>query len=216
MTDRSLLQHNLVSSVAAVSGMAKLRHVDMSNNLLTTLTPLTSLVGLEQLCVDSNRIGDLTALSGLSGLMELYAAHNTLSSMTAFVAISELPKLFVVDFRGNGMAMVEDYHQYAVFRLRRLCVLDGETVSAAQQAAARSKFVGRLTMEFLEERAPGTRWSSCASSPVTAQVIKWSPFSVLHTCDIFIKLMVCLQHRLYAVHTMCHRGHTPLVLAVLT
>lgn len=143
--------------------MSNLRHVDFSHNLLTSLLPLTSLLGLEQLCADSNRIGDLEALSGLSVLMELYAAHNLLSSMTVLAAISHLPKLFVVDFRGNEMATVEDYHQYAVFRLRRLCVLDGDTVSAAQQAAARTKFVGRLTMEFLEERAPGTRWTSCGS-----------------------------------------------------
>lgn len=64
---------------------------------------------------------------------------------------------------GNPAATREDYFLYAVFRLRRLCVLDGEPVSAAQQAAARSRFVGRLTLEFLEERAPGTVWTSCAS-----------------------------------------------------
>lgn len=154
--------------------MAKLRHVDFSHNVLTSLLPLTSLLQLEQLCADSNRIGDLEALSGLSVLMELYAAHNLLSSMTVLAAISELPKLFVVDFRGNEMEKVEDYHQYAVFRLRRLCVLDGDTVSAAQQAAARSKFVGRLTMEFLEERAPGTRWSSCDSSSQAELCMRYS------------------------------------------
>jgi hypothetical protein len=63
---------------------------------------------------------------------------------------------------GNPAASRTDYFLYTVFRLRRLCVLDGEPVSAAQQAAARSKFVGRLTLEFLEERAPGTVWSSYA------------------------------------------------------
>ena len=68
----------------------------------------------------------------------------------------------VAECAGNPAAAREDYFLYAVFRLRRLCVLDGEPVSAAQQAAARSRFAGRLTLEFLEERAPGTVWSSCA------------------------------------------------------
>eukprot|EP00892_Ulva_mutabilis_P012061 jgi/Ulvmu1/9227/UM005_0327.1 len=154
-----VLQHNLLSSVAAVSRMVQLRHLDVSHNMLTCLRPLAPLEGLEQLCVDSNNIGDLAPLSDLSALMELYAAHNTLTSMHVFAAIAELPKLFVADFRGNAIAKIEDYYQYAVFRLRRLCVLDGDTVSAAQQAAARNKFVGRLTMEFLEERAPGTKWN---------------------------------------------------------
>lgn len=183
LTCAGVLQHNLLTSIAPVSGMLQLRHVDVSHNVLTCLRPLAPLEGLEQLCVDSNSVSDLTPLSGLSTLMELYAAHNLLTSMHVFAAIAELPKLFVGDFRGNAMAESEDYSQYAVFRLRRLCVMDGETVSAAQQAAARSKFVGRLTMEFLEERAPGTSWSSCAHplrAPEGGWPLSWCPCSA--TC----------------------------------
>lgn len=177
-----VLQHNLISSAAAVSSMVQLRHIDFSHNLLTCLQPLALLEGLEQLCVDSNRISNLAPISGLSGLMELYAAHNLLASMHVFAAIADLAKLFVADFRGNAMATMEDYTQYAVFRLRRLCVLDGETVSAAQQAAARSKFVGRLTMEFLEERAPCTRWSACAFLPPLLP--NHTERSIAHTANV--------------------------------
>jgi Leucine-rich repeat (LRR) protein len=156
------MQHNLVSSVTALSSLHRLRHVDVSHNAVSSLAPLAPLTCLEQLCVDSNAISTLAPLSQLTSLMEIYAAHNALSTTAALAPLDELPKLYVVDLRGNPAAARDDYFLYAVFRLRRLCVLDGEAVSAAQQAAARSKFVGRLTLEFLEERAPGTLWSSCA------------------------------------------------------
>lgn len=162
LTSSSCVQHNLVSSISALSSLHCLRHVDISHNAISSLAPLAPLTALEQLCLDSNTVTSLAPLSQLTSLMEIYAAHNLLAATHAFAPLDELPKLYVADFRGNPAATRDDYFLYAVFRLRRLCVLDGEAVSAAQQAAARSKFVGRLTLEFLEERAPGTAWSSYA------------------------------------------------------
>ena len=65
--------------------------------------------------------------------------------------------------QGNRVASEADYAAYLVFRLRALRVLDGAAVTAAQVAAARGKYSGRLTLDFLEDKAGPTDWSRCAA-----------------------------------------------------
>jgi uncharacterized membrane protein len=98
---RVFLQHNLVSSLTALSALVRLRHLDISHNAISSLTPLSGLTSMEQLCMDSNSVTSLTPLSALSSLMELYAAHNAVTATHAFSPLDELPKLYVADFRGT-------------------------------------------------------------------------------------------------------------------
>lgn len=72
------------------------------------------------------------------------------------------PRLMVLDLAGNAVAAAPEYATYAVFRLRALRVLDGAAVTAAQQAAARGKYSGRLTLDWLEDKAGPTDWARCA------------------------------------------------------
>ncbi|GLC71381.1 hypothetical protein PLESTF_001109300 [Pleodorina starrii] len=49
-------------------------------------------------------------------------------------------------------AVSDDYRLYVIFHVRKLKVLDGVAVSPSEVAAAKNKYAGRLTADFLEER----------------------------------------------------------------
>jgi Leucine-rich repeat (LRR) protein len=68
------------------------------------------------------------------------------------VHLRSLPKLIILDLSGNPMCREEDYRPYVMYHLRKLNVLDGTPFDAAEQAAARDKYDGRITYEFLIDR----------------------------------------------------------------
>ncbi len=56
---------------------------------------------------------------------------------------------------GNPLCREPDYRSYVVYHLRKLNVLDGAPFDAAEQAAARDRYDGRVTYEFLMDRIGG-------------------------------------------------------------
>lgn len=69
-------------------------------------------------------------------------------------------RLIILDLSGNPLCSAEDYRILAVYHSRRLKVLDGRPVDTAEQVAARNKYSGRLTLDFLEEQLGHTQYSA--------------------------------------------------------
>jgi hypothetical protein len=68
--------------------------------------------------------------------------------------MSSLPLLTILDLTGNPITHVKGYKEATLRRARKLRVLDGTSVSAADLAAAGSdRLNGKLTVEWLEDRA---------------------------------------------------------------
>jgi hypothetical protein len=84
-------------------------------------------------------------------LGELYVARNEVASLRLEVRrLARLPRLSVLDLTGNPLLRErEDCRPFLVFSLARLKVLDGSPVALAEVAAARGRYTGRLTVEFL-------------------------------------------------------------------
>ena len=72
-----------------------------------------------------------------------------------------MPKLIVLDALGNPMCDAGEgsdagaYREYVVYHLRRVKVLDGVGVEAAELSRAKGKYSGLITREFLEEKLGG-------------------------------------------------------------
>lgn len=63
------------------------------------------------------------------------------------------------------------------FCLRASQVLDGAPIEAAEQAAAKSKYSGRLTLEFLEERLGHRLFSRIRELDVSGLKVRVVPAS---------------------------------------
>lgn len=58
---------------------------------------------------------------------------------------------------GNPLSRDGNYRMYSLFILKKLKVLDGNTIEGIEQQQAREHFTGRLTEEILRERLDGRR-----------------------------------------------------------
>ncbi|CAG9462944.1 unnamed protein product [Pedinophyceae sp. YPF-701] len=146
------LEDNCISDAAGLAGLTQLRKLDLGQNMVASLAGLTTLTNLTQLSVEENRITSLAGLSSLVSLMELYAANNRLEHPREALHAKDLPHLIILDLVGNPLTRAPSYRHYVIFQARRLKVLDGAPVEAQEQAAAKSRFAGRLTRDFLRER----------------------------------------------------------------
>ena len=84
--------------------------------------------------------------------MELYLCSNRIMNVKEVQHLKTLPKLIIVDLSGNRLCRHESYRLYCVYYLRKLKVLDGIGVDINEQQAAREKYSGKLTAEFLAEK----------------------------------------------------------------
>jgi hypothetical protein len=161
LTTFDCMQSNLISDLSTASRLTSLKHLNLDHNHLSNVTPLTALQQLTTLALENNSVGSLSPLSCLTALVELYAADNRIASMRDVKGLQEARSLLVLDIRGNAVCKDIEYSSYLVYRLHQLRVLDGTVISAASVAAARAKYAGRLTLDFIEEKAGRTKWSQC-------------------------------------------------------
>ncbi len=124
----------------------------MSHNELHRISGVGGLQDLSQLSLESNLILSLAGLHQLSNLMELYVGNNCIASLSEIDYLKMLSKLIIVDLAGNPVCSDYRYRLYTLYRVRRLKVLDGTSVSTDEAAAAREKYSGRLTLEQVREK----------------------------------------------------------------
>lgn len=83
--------------------------------------------------------------------MELYIGNNKLVNLKDILQLRSLSQLIILDLSGNPVCQEQNYRLYAIYHLKRLKVLDGYAVDVAEIDAAKAKYDGRLTDEFLAE-----------------------------------------------------------------
>ena len=76
--------------------------------------------------------------------MELYVGNNCIASLSEIDYLKMLSKLIIVDLAGNPVCSDYRYRLYTLYRVRRLKVLDGTSVSTDEAAAAREKYRSAL------------------------------------------------------------------------
>eukprot|EP00898_Chlorokybus_atmophyticus_P004184 jgi/Chlat1/4767/Chrsp308S04732 len=122
---------------------------------LRRIQNLDGLPNLLRLSLADNEIGRIEGLESLNKLEELILTGNRILQVPGIrevLQLKELPKLIILDLAGNPLCKSEDYRLYVVYNLKnKLKVLDGVGIEAAEQSAAKSKYAGRLTTDFLEE-----------------------------------------------------------------
>jgi len=146
------LEDNRLLAIEGLTDLTNLKKLDLGKNKITKCENLSQLTCLTQLSLEDNEITSLQGLMELNSLMELYIGNNRISQLREAQHVKSLPKLIIMDLLGNPLCQEEDYRYYIIYHLRKLKVLDGLGIEAAEQATAKSKYAGRLTRDFLEEK----------------------------------------------------------------
>ena len=173
------LRHNKIRTIPSnsFSHLTKLARLDMGFNQLRDVGDLfttgTKCAALQCAVFDNNFLKTVAPFSLLDGLQALYASNNLIATEKDINLLRDVEKLIILDLSGNpcssgggggssssSFAPNNAYRPYVIFHLRRLRVLDGVPIDAAEVIAARDVFAGRVSAELLNERiAPATNWA---------------------------------------------------------
>lgn len=170
------LEDNRIRRMAGLAPLVRLRRLDLSKNYIERAESLDTLKSLQYLSLSHNRISSLAPLSTCGSLLELYCSSNMVASEKEALHLRDLPKLIILDLAGNPCASIDVYRSYVVFQVKRLKVLDGISIDAAEIQRSKDTFAGRISAELLRERLPaGAEWglarelnlASCALKEIT-------------------------------------------------
>ena len=84
---------NQIEDISPLSGLTKLKLLDLSNNQITDISALSGLTALETLALYNNQITDISALSGLSNLTSLDMERNQIADITPLSGLTNLKSL---------------------------------------------------------------------------------------------------------------------------
>ncbi|CUG07988.1 leucine-rich repeat protein, putative [Bodo saltans] len=170
------LEDNRIRRMAGLASLVRLRRLDLSKNFIERVECLDTLKSLQYLSLSHNRLSSLAPLAPCTSLLELYCSSNMIATEKEALHLRDLPKLIILDLAGNPCASIDVYRSYVVFQVKRLKVLDGISIDAAEIQRSKDTFAGRISAELLRERLPaGTDWSlarelnlaSCALKEIT-------------------------------------------------
>ena len=149
------LEDNRLQSVDGLGSLRSLKKLDLGRNKIMCVTGFAQTFlssSLTQLSLEDNEITSLGGLSCLKNLLELYIGNNRIAELREIQLLKHFGKLIILDLLGNPLCDEYDYRGYTIYHLKKLKVLDGASVEPTEQAAARSKYLGRLTIDMLEEQ----------------------------------------------------------------
>eukprot|EP01012_Entosiphon_sulcatum_P022397 TRINITY_DN2733_c0_g1_i1.p1 TRINITY_DN2733_c0_g1~~TRINITY_DN2733_c0_g1_i1.p1 ORF type:complete len:1527 (-),score=315.85 TRINITY_DN2733_c0_g1_i1:41-4621(-) len=157
------LEDNRLTRIEGLNSLLNLRKLELGKNKISKVEGLENMHHLCLLSVEDNEITSLSGFNAAPNLMEIYAGNNKIESIKEINNLRDLGKLIIVDLSGNGLCKDRDYRLYAVFNLKKLKVLDGVSVDAAENGRAKEAFAGKMTPELLTERVgPGVDWRTVA------------------------------------------------------
>jgi internalin A len=87
------LRTNQIQDISPLSGLTRLKSLDLSNNQITDISALSGLTALESLAIYNNQIADISALSGLSNLTSLDLEHNQITDLTPLSGLTNITSL---------------------------------------------------------------------------------------------------------------------------
>lgn len=146
------LEDNNLTRIGSLTHLTMLKKLYLGRNRLSAIEGLENLENLVQLSLEDNQIVNLRGLGGLTKLVELYLGNNKIETLKDIQHLKALPKLTILDLAGNEVTRLSDYRVYTVYYLRRAKVLDGITITAQDQSAAKQKYSGKLTLELIIEK----------------------------------------------------------------
>ena len=155
--DSIQLERNRISRIAPLP--ASLSQLNLADNLISRIENVSHLERLTHLSLENNQLSSLDGIQHLTSLLELYLSHNNISRLQQLMHLKELTKLLILDLSHNRVTATENYRLFVIFNLKKVKVLDGESIHSKEQLEAREMFSGKLTNEALCEKtgiAPGS------------------------------------------------------------
>ncbi|MBN2593125.1 MAG: leucine-rich repeat domain-containing protein [Sedimentisphaerales bacterium] len=95
------LRTNQIEDITPLSGLTRLKSLDLSNNQISDISALSGMAALETLTLYKNNITDITALSGLSNLTSLDLERNQITNISP---LSGLTNLTLLELNSNPIA----------------------------------------------------------------------------------------------------------------
>ncbi len=96
------LRTNNIEDISPLSGLTKLKSLDLSNNQITDISALSGLTELETLTLYNNQITDISALSGMANLTSLDMEQNQITDITPLSGLTGLKSLVLSSNRITG------------------------------------------------------------------------------------------------------------------
>ena len=87
------LRTNRIEDITPLTGLIRLKSLDLSNNQISDISALSGMTDLETLTLYRNKITDISALSGLSNLTSLDLERNQITDITPLSGLTKLKSL---------------------------------------------------------------------------------------------------------------------------
>jgi hypothetical protein len=130
-----VLNNNKIDNLEHLTGLPRLRKLDLSNNCIDISKELHTVLGqITHIDLSHNKIRSLTNFKKLYSLQDLNVSHNQIGKLEDVFHICTLPCLENIDLRNNNVTRVVDYRLKILEkfgqRSREICL---DTESATQQ-----------------------------------------------------------------------------------
>lgn len=112
------IQYCGITDIGFLSGLTKLRALNLNGNSVTDITPLAGLDKLERLGLAENEIQDISVLAGLENLFDLALDGNEIQDISALTGLLHLNELGISDNKIedlSGLADLQELTYAAVF-----------------------------------------------------------------------------------------------------
>ena len=83
----------LISDLSPLTGLTKLKNLNICGKLISDLSPLTGLINIEDLVLFNTDVSDLSPLTGFSKLRRLYFNHAPVSDLSPLAGLMNLENL---------------------------------------------------------------------------------------------------------------------------
>lgn len=149
------LESNRIKIIENLDKCFFLKKLNLAKNQIKKIQGLSELINLTQLSLEDNQISTLSGIKTCTSVMELYLNDNIVSNMREVWNLTPLTKLMILDLSGNQIATEKKYRHFTIFHVRRLRVLDGQSIDQTEYFKAKEKYNGRLTAELLDMKVGG-------------------------------------------------------------